>query len=169
MEFIPAHMWLTVRSKMNINTEATYMPGYPVRITFDSNLKEFTGECRDFFNLKISGRSLREVQKQVHARLLAEIARYIREGIIVPEPSSGEPGEDLIRFSLLVRLKVALHNTMRTRGLRKSWLAQEMKLHAPQISRMLDVYHFSRVDMLEKALFLTGAIIHVSVVPRKMM
>ncbi|HCB2860459.1 hypothetical protein [Klebsiella aerogenes] len=75
----------------------------------------------------------------------------------------GKPGEEQIHFSPLVSLKIALHNTMLHRGLRKVRLAREMALHALRISRLLNVHHASRVEMLEKALHLTGSTVHARV------
>jgi antitoxin HicB len=60
------------------------------------------------------------------------------------------PGE-AVRVPALVAAKVALHNEMRRRGLRKSAMRHRLKWHRPQIDRLLDVRYASKMDQVEKA------------------
>ena len=54
-------------------------------------------------------------------------------------------------------LKILLHNRMIEQGISKSQLARSLRLHRPQIDRLLDVRHGSRLDQLDAALASMGA------------
>jgi antitoxin HicB len=61
------------------------------------------------------------------------------------------PPGPAVRVPALVAAKVALHNEMRRRGLRKSAMRQRLNWHRPQIDRLLDVRYASKMDQVEKA------------------
>ena len=54
-------------------------------------------------------------------------------------------------------LKILLHNRMIEQGISKAQLARSLRLHRPQIDRLLDVRHGSRLDQLDAALASMGA------------
>lgn len=60
-------------------------------------------------------------------------------------------------------MKAALHNAMINTGTRKADLARKLNQKGPQIDRLLDVSHASKVETLEQALYLLGYEAEVSV------
>ena len=68
-----------------------------------------------------------------------------------------------VRLPAQAAVKALLHNEMLTQGIRKSTLARRMNAHMPQIDRLLDVRHGSRLDALEAAFAALGKQLEVSV------
>jgi antitoxin HicB len=56
----------------------------------------------------------------------------------------------------LATAKVALYEAMRKAGMSKAELARRLGMHGPQVDRLLDLRHASRLDQLERALRLFG-------------
>jgi antitoxin HicB len=59
--------------------------------------------------------------------------------------------------------KVALYRAMREHGLSEAALARWLGIHAPQVDRLLDLRHGSRLDQLADALRALGRELVVSV------
>ena len=54
---------------------------------------------------------------------------------------------------------------MRQTGTRKAELARRLKVHAPQIDRLLDLDHDSRLDQIERAARAMGRELHIELRP----
>ncbi|NGZ05721.1 MAG: type II toxin-antitoxin system HicB family antitoxin [Magnetococcales bacterium] len=80
----------------------------------------------------------------------------------IPVPSSAN-GRKTVSPSPLSCAKLAIHQAMLERGIRKSDLARIMKCHLPQIDRLLDLKHASRFEQIEEALAALGKRISVSI------
>jgi antitoxin HicB len=76
-----------------------------------------------------------------------------REDIPAPSPVAGRPCAVL---PALTAAKVLLYRTMREAGIRKADLARRLGWHGPQIDRLLDLNHASRLDQIEAALAALG-------------
>lgn len=72
----------------------------------------------------------------------------------IPEPSAG--GRPNVTLPALSSTKVELYKTMRAQGVRKAELARRLNWHMPQIDRLLDLRHASRLDQIETALRALG-------------
>jgi antitoxin HicB len=59
--------------------------------------------------------------------------------------------------------KVGLYEAMRAAGVRKAELARRLGVHMPQIDRLLDLRHASRLDQVEPALRAVGKRLVVAV------
>ena len=64
----------------------------------------------------------------------------------------------------LMVAKVALYNTMLEQKVNKAELGRRLNWHLPQVDRVLDVRHASRVDQLEHALGAVGKRLELHVV-----
>lgn len=53
-------------------------------------------------------------------------------------------------------VKLALYSEMLKQGVRKAELARRLNCHTPQVDRLLDLTHASRLEQLEKALNTLG-------------
>ncbi len=74
----------------------------------------------------------------------------------IPPPSPAKPGQMTVTLPALSAAKVALYITMRSQGVRKAELARRLGLHMPQVDRLLDLRHASRLDQIDAALRMLG-------------
>ena len=72
-------------------------------------------------------------------------------------------GEYVIALPVLVAMKAALHNAMIETGTRKADLARKLGQKAPQIDRLLDVEHSSKVETVELALHQLNKTVNVNI------
>lgn len=72
-------------------------------------------------------------------------------------------GEVLLRLPAQAVAKILLHNEMLAQGVRKAELARRMHLHMPQVDRLLNVRHATRLDTLEDAARALGKQLTISV------
>lgn len=79
----------------------------------------------------------------------------------VPEKNLSSP--NVVAVSALPAMKVALYDGMRARGVTKAELARLLQWHAPQVDRVLDIRHSSRIDQMEAALGALGLKLDVNV------
>lgn len=124
------------------------MLAYRVELTPDDNgtllvtcpeLPEVTtyGEDRD--DALMRGRDA--IEEAIAARIAARQA--IPEGVA--------EGEEVVFLPVGVAAKVALYNEMLAAGVRKAELARRLSLHGPQVDRLLNIRHASRLDQMEAA------------------
>jgi antitoxin HicB len=73
----------------------------------------------------------------------------------VPLPSAPE-GRPCAVLSALATAKVLLYRAMREAGVSKAELARRLGWHGPQVDRLLDLNHASRLDQIETALAALG-------------
>jgi antitoxin HicB len=76
-----------------------------------------------------------------------------REDIPLPSPAAGRP---CVVLPALTTAKVLLYRAMREAGIRKAELARRLGWHGPQIDRLLDLNHASRLNQIEAALAVLG-------------
>ena len=79
--------------------------------------------------------------------------------LCIPPPSRGETYAVL---PTLTSVKVMLYQGMRDQGVGKAGLARRLGWHMPQVDRVLDVQHRSRLDMMDAALGAIGKQLHVT-------
>ena len=81
----------------------------------------------------------------------------------IPRASKPRRGQKTVTLPALSAAKVALYEAMRTHGVRKAELGRRLGWHMPQVDRLLDLRHASRLDQLEAALAALGKALHVEV------
>lgn len=74
----------------------------------------------------------------------------------LPSPTKARRGEALVALSALGAAKAALYETMREQGIGKAELARRLNCHLPQIDRLLDLCHSSKLEQVESALAVLG-------------
>ncbi len=72
----------------------------------------------------------------------------------IPEPRSGEG--ILVSLPAAEALKVRVYQALRASGVKRSELARRLGQHAPQVDRLFDLRHASKVDQLDAALRSVG-------------
>lgn len=114
----------------------------------------------DFPELTTFGDELGEARARALDALQEAIAARIHDRRDIPSPSPG--GDARITLPTLTAVKVILYKGMRDQGLTKTDLARRLGWHLPQVDRVLDVNHHSRLDQMDAALQAIGCHLYVS-------
>ncbi|MBF0425858.1 MAG: type II toxin-antitoxin system HicB family antitoxin [Magnetococcales bacterium] len=91
---------------------------------------------------------------------MASIA--VAENASIPV-SSAAGHRPTVSLSTVSAAKVELYMALRNAGMSKADLARRLGWHPPQVQRLLDLRHKSRIDQLEQALAVVGKRLVVSV------
>jgi antitoxin HicB len=97
------------------------------------------------------GDALRRAVDALETILAARIAD--QEEVPLPSAAGGRP---CVVLPALVTAKVLLYRTMREVGVSQAELARRLGWHRPQVDRLLDLNHPSRLDQIEAALAALG-------------
>ncbi len=81
----------------------------------------------------------------------------------LPVPSKAKRGQRLVRPSALECAKLGVYRAMTDQGIKKAELARRLGWHMPQVDRLFDLKHASRMDQLELAARVLGRHVSVSV------
>ena len=135
------------------------MVAYPVKLTRDDNdtvLVTFP----DFPEAGTVGEDRDEALARAVDALETIVEAYIKDRLRLPNPSAGR-----LKVSLppLAAAKVQLYKAMHRRRIRKTHLAKLLNVHLPQIDRLLDLRHASRIDQLDAAARVLGGHVDVNI------
>lgn len=136
---------------------------YAANVAHDKETGQYEISFRDFSNLHSVALTEDDIELEARDGLVAAIGDLIESRIPVPEPTAAKDGDLVIHLPVLICLKAALHNAMISTGTRKADLARKLNQKGPQVDRLLDVSHASKVETLEQALYLLGYEVSVSV------
>jgi len=89
---------------------------------------------------------------------------YTDAGKDLPKASRAARGQIAVRPSALACIKLAVYQAMREQSVGKAALARRLGWHLPQVDRLLDLHHASRLDQAEAALRALGRELRVKVV-----
>jgi antitoxin HicB len=95
--------------------------------------------------------------------LESALSFYTDDGKDLPKAGKPKRGQRTVRPSALGCIKLAIYQAMRAQGVKKSELARRLDWHMPQVDRLLDLMHASRIDQAEAALAALGHTLDVSV------
>jgi antitoxin HicB len=135
---------------------------YPVLLTPDDN-GTLLVTCPDLPEVTTFGSdkadALRHARDAIEEAIAARIAT--RADIPLPAASRGRKGKGarmVARVALPTQttLKAMLHRAMRAQNVRKADLERRLGLHGPQVDRLLNPRHASRLDQIEAALAAVG-------------
>ena len=87
------------------------------------------------------------------------VAARIRARQDIPVPSQGETR---VSLPTLTAVKVILYQGMRDQDVGKAELGRRLGWHLPQVDRVLDVNHHSRLDQMDAALGAIGLRLEVT-------
>ncbi|EBD5992702.1 hypothetical protein FQU54_08595 [Salmonella enterica subsp. diarizonae] len=139
------------------------MFNYAVKLEHDPDTKSWIATCRDLPLFNSVGDSVDDVLLESVDGAIVALSIEIDARRPIPAASQPEEGEYVIHLPVLVVMKAALHNAMIATGTRKSDLARSMGMKGPQIDRLLDVCHSSKVETVELALQQLNRTVQVSV------
>jgi len=82
----------------------------------------------------------------------------------IPKPSHAKRGQAHVHLSTLIAAKLALYELMIKTDTRKADLARKLGIHAPQVDRLLDLDHDSRLDQIDNAVRALGKELEIRIV-----
>ena len=133
------------------------MLAYPIDLEDDYGT--FLATSPDFPELTTFGQDREEAIARAADALEEAIAARMHDRKDIPSPSRGATYAVL---PTLTSVKVMLYQGMRDQGVGKADLARRLGWHMPQVDRVLDVQHRSRLDMMDAALGAIGRQLHVT-------
>ncbi len=95
--------------------------------------------------------------------LESALSFYVDDRKPPPKPSKPKRGQRTVRPTALECAKLGVYQAMMEQGIRKSELARRLGWHMPQVDRLFDLKHASRLDQIESAARALGRHIEVSV------
>lgn len=95
--------------------------------------------------------------------LSTALSFYVDARTALPKPSKAKRSQSTVRPDALECVKLGIYQAMTEQGIRKSELARRLGWHMPQIDRIFDLRHASRLDQLETVGRVLGKQIVVSV------
>ena len=130
---------------------------YPITLEHDDGAVLVTAP--DFPELTTFGDDRAEAIERAVGALDEAVAARIYARQDIPMPSQGK-----VRVPLptLTAVKVMLYQGMRDQGIGKAELARRLGWHLPQVDRVLDVNHHSRLDQMDAALGAIGLRLEVT-------
>ena len=134
------------------------MYNYPVKLTKDDN-GTILITSPDFPELTTFGEDRDDALARAIDAFDEAIAARIAHREDVPCPSSGKV---CVTLRSLTAVKMILYRGMRDQGIGKAELARRLHWHLPQVDRVLDIQHNSRLDQMDAALGAVGLRLHVS-------
>lgn len=129
---------------------------YPVVLEDDDDSVLVTSP--DFPELTTFGMDREEAIARAADALEEAIAARIHDGLDIPLPSEGR---DVALLPTLTTIKVMLYRGMKEQGVGKAELARRLGWHLPQVDRVLDVQHNSRMDQMDAAMGAIGRHLYV--------
>ena len=88
---------------------------------------------------------------------------YVEARKPLPAASRPAPGQKTVQPSALECAKLGVYQAMTDQGIKKAELARRLGWHMPQVDRLFDLRHASRLDQIEAAANALGKHIHVRV------
>src|SRR5437016_12674267 len=131
------------------------MRAYPATLIPDPD-GGFTVTFRDVPEAITEGDTREEALLRAEDALESALAMYIAAKESLPVSSSAEAGEAMVPLSALGMAKTALYDAMIEQGVGRAELARRLRWHLPQVSRLLDLRHASRMEHVEAALAALG-------------
>ena len=128
---------------------------YPVTLTPNDD-GTITASFADVPEAVASGTDEKEALLRAVDSLVAGLSSYIESNLPVPRPGKPEKGQKTISPSALQCAKLEVYQAMISQGMKKSELARRLGWYMPQIIRLFNLRHASRLDYVEAAARMLG-------------
>lgn len=139
------------------------MLNYPITLTPDTNGTFLVG-FPDFPEANSVGDNKEDAMLNAVDALETALSIYFDERRPVPLPSAANVGDAVVSLPALETAKVLLWNEMFTQKIRKADLARMLHVHTPQVDRLFDLGHSSKIEFVEQAAKALGKSLNVSLV-----
>lgn len=93
--------------------------------------------------------------------LITALEFCIKSRLAVPMPSDGRGPR--VALPALLAAKIQLHNELLAQKVNRAELSRRLKVHRPQVDRLIDARHGSKLDQLEAAFQALGRRLEVRV------
>lgn len=133
---------------------------YPVELTRDGDTWLVT--FPDVPEAITFGEDKDEALLQAKDALETALSMYVDNRRDLPRPSPAQ-GRPTVRPDALECAKLGIYAAMREQGLRKADLARKLHWHMPQVDRLLDLRHASRLSQIEQAAAALGKRVEIRV------
>jgi antitoxin HicB len=127
---------------------------YPVTLERDDN-NTILVSFADFPEAHTYGEDEADALEHAKDALATVIDAYIKDRRDIPMPSA-RITKHRIAMPALVEAKVNLYELMRSARVTKAELARRLEWHLPQVDRLLEMTHASRLEQLEAAFSVLG-------------
>jgi antitoxin HicB len=138
---------------------------YPVTLTRDDN-NTWLVTFPDFPEAHTFGDDVNDALAHAADALETIVDSYIRDRRPIPAPGPNKRGRRAVPLTLLVEMKVGLYQALRQSKTSKAELARRLNCHVPQVDRLFDIRHHSRLDQIEAAATALGKRINVRLEPK---
>jgi len=88
---------------------------------------------------------------------------YVDERKVLPLPSKAKKGQKTVTPSALECAKLGIYKAMTEQGIKKAELARRLGWHMPQVDRLFDLRHASKLDQIEAAAHVLGKQINIEI------
>jgi antitoxin HicB len=137
---------------------------YPVKLTRDDD-GTLLVTAPDLPEVTTFGQDVDDALARAADAIATALQGRITDRRDIPVPSAPKRRQRLVALPAIVAAKLALYRAMMDTGTRKSDLARKLGVHAPQVDRLLDLAHNSRIDQLEDAARAIGREMHIELRP----
>ena len=134
---------------------------YSVKLSKDTN-QTILAEIPDVPGAITFGEDRAEALARAADAIETVLLGYMADRRDIPMPRAGRRGP-FVTLPALMEAKLALYSEMRAAKVGKAELARRLNWHLPQVDRLLDLRHASRLDQLEAAFRTLGKQISVEV------
>lgn len=134
---------------------------YPVVLEPDDN-GTLLITCADLPELTTWGEDREDALQRAADAMEEALAARIAHRDDIPEPSAVQ-GRPVPRLPPLTVAKVALYRALLASGMTKAELGRRLGWHAPQIDRLFDLRHHSKIEQIDQAFQVLGKRLVVSV------
>lgn len=134
---------------------------YPVNLTPDGDTVLVT--FPDVPEAITFGMDEDEALLQAVDALETGLSFYVDARKPLPAASKAKRGQKTVRPSALECAKLGVYQAMTEQGIKKAELARRLGWHMPQVDRLFDLHHASRLDQIEAAAAALGRHVEVRV------
>ena len=88
---------------------------------------------------------------------------YIDDRKSLPTPSKAKKGQKTVSPCALECAKLGIYKAMTEQGIKKAELARRLGWHMPQVDRLFDLRHASKIEQIEAAAHVLGKQLNIVV------
>lgn len=134
---------------------------YPV--TLEKDGRNFLITFKDVPEAITFGKNENEALEKAVDALETGLSFYLDARKALPIPSKPKRGQKTISPSPLETAKLGVYQVMMAQGVRKAELARRLGWHMPQVDRLFDLKHASKLNQIEAAARVLGCHIEVNI------
>ncbi len=130
------------------------LQAYPIILTKEG--KTVMAEFPDVPEALTVGANEKEALAWALDALVVALTGYLDDRRDIPQPSKVKPHQKLVVLPPLIASKLAIYQIMRDQNVTQAELASRLDCDGRHIRRLLDLDHYSRLDLIDEALHALG-------------